>query len=268
MMQSEEVSRQRSQGDELLDRLLSSADAPEATEERILRAASEQVEDFGLRRFTIDDVARRVGVSRVTIYRYFPKKNRLIEALVLWEMRRFLEAVEEAIAGCQTLEERLVEGFVFGLSYLRRHRLLRRLLRTEPELILPALTTDADRVLAAGREFIARFAREEAQRGGLPLDEEEIEAVAELLTRAVLSFIVTPHSVLDLETPEGIRRFAEHYLAATLRGILALRDAGGDPGGRSELATRPQRPTSHPDRERQRSTGHSSALDQRHRKEP
>lgn len=213
--------------EELVDQLLDAPGNAETTEERILQAAAEQVEDFGLRRFTIDDVARRVGVSRVTVYRYFPKKNRLIEALVLHEMRRFLRAVEEATRSCATLEERLVEGFVFGLLYLRQHRLLRRLLRSEPELILPALTTEGERVLAAGREFIARFAREEAAAGRLPLDEEEIQAVSELLTRAVLSFVVTPHSVLDLETPQGIRHFAEHYLAATLRGILALRDSRG-----------------------------------------
>lgn len=187
--------------------------------ERILDAAVAQAEDFGLRRFTIDDVARRVGVSRVTVYRYFPKKERLIEAVLLRELRRFLANVEAAVAPYETLEERLVEGFVFALSSLREHRLLNRIMRTEPELLLPHLTVDAGPVIAAGREFIARYSRTEAQAGGLQLGEEDIQGTAELLARSVLSFVLTPDSVLGMRTPEEIRRFAEHYLVPVLQAV-------------------------------------------------
>lgn len=187
--------------------------------ERILDAAVAQAEDFGLRRFTIDDVARRVGVSRVTVYRYFPKKERLIEAVLLRELRRFLADVEAAVAPYETLEERLVEGFVFALSSLREHRLLNRIMRTEPELLLPHLTVDAGPVIAAGREFIARYSRTEAQAGGLQLGEEDIQGTAELLARSVLSFVLTPDSVLGMRSPEEIRRFAEHYLVPVLRAV-------------------------------------------------
>jgi AcrR family transcriptional regulator len=198
------------------------AAAPE-TSERILAAATEQVEHFGLRRFTLDDVARRLGVSRVTIYRYFPKRDSLVEAVLLREMHRFLCAVDAAVKPCETLEDKLVEGFVFALSYLHGHRLLSRLLRTEPELILPALTLRADRVLAAGREFIADFALREAERGALSLNETEIEATSELLARAVLSFVLTPDSVLGMRTDAEVRAFAEHYLAPILRTLSAVR---------------------------------------------
>lgn len=209
--------------DSLLDRIMSQAEAPpDEARGRILAGAIQQVEDFGLRRFTVDEVARRVGLSRVTIYRHFPKKDRLLEAVLLFELRRFLRAIDDAVEPYETLEERLVEGFVFGLTYLHEHRLLNRLLRTEPELILPALTVNASSVLAAGREFISGFARREAAHGGLPLTEEEIEAVSELLARAVLSFVLTPDSVLGLRTHAEIRRFAEHYLAPTLHALAEL----------------------------------------------
>jgi AcrR family transcriptional regulator len=204
----------------LLDRILTTGDAPgDAGRERILTAARQQVEDFGVRRFTVDDVARRVGVSRVTIYRHFPKKDRLIEAILMYELNRFLRAIEEAVEPYETLEEKLVEGFVFALTFLRRHRLLNRLLRTEPELILPALTVNADAVLAAGRDFIAGFARTGAQSGDLALTDEEIAGISELLARAVLSFLVTPASTFGMKTPAEIRSFAEHYLAPTLRAL-------------------------------------------------
>lgn len=209
--------------DPLLSRILEAGDHPaDESRDRILDAATEQVEDFGLRRFTIDDVARRARLSRVTIYRHFPKKDRLVEAVLLHELNKFLRAVNEAVEPYETLEERLVEGFVFALRFLRRHRLLNRLLRTEPELILPALTVRADSILAAARAFIAGFARDEAREGGLPLTEEEIDAVSELLARAVMSFVLTPSSVLGLRSEDEIRRFAEHYLAPTLFTLRTL----------------------------------------------
>jgi AcrR family transcriptional regulator len=191
----------------------------EGTSERILDEAVRQAEEFGVRRLTIGDVAERVGVSRVTVYKYFPGKDRLVEAVLLREMRRFLRDVDAAVAPYDTLEDRLVEGFVFALGWLRRHRLLNRLLRTDPELIVPNLTVGAGPVLAAGREFIAGFARREADEGRLPLAEDEIEAVSELLARAVLSFVLTPDSVVGMRTQAEIRSFAEHYLAPTLQAL-------------------------------------------------
>ena len=193
----------------------------EATSERILDAAASQAEELGVRRLTIGDVAQRVGVSRVTVYKYFPGKDQLVEAVLLREMRRFLRDVDAAVAPYETLEERLVEGFVFALGWLRRHRILNRLLRTDPELIVPNLTVGAGPVLAAGREFIAGFARREAEEGRLPLAEDQIEGVSELLARAVLSFLLTPDSVIGMRTQADIRRFAERYLAPTLQALAA-----------------------------------------------
>ena len=212
--------------DPLLARILREGDPPVGglgTGERILDAAAEQVEHFGVRRFTLDDVARRLGISRVTIYRYFPKRDALVEAVVLRELHRFLRAIDTAVEPCETLEERLVEGVVFALSYLRGHRLLNRVLQTEPELILPALTVRADRVLAAGREFIARSAIREAERSGLRRREEEIEGFSELLARAVLSFVLTPNSALGMRTDAEVREFAERYLAPILQTLSAPR---------------------------------------------
>ena len=202
------------------------ASVAQATSERILDEAVRQAEELGVRRLTIGDVAQRVGLSRVTVYKYFPGKDQLVQAVLQREMRRFLRDVDAAVAPYDTLEERLVEGFVFALGWLRKHRLLNRLLRTDPELIVPNLTVGAGPVLAAGREFIAGFARREADQGHLPLTDDQIEGVSELLARAVLSFLLTPESVLGLRTQAETRRFAESYLAPTLAALTAGPPAG------------------------------------------
>lgn len=204
--------------DTLLQQILSGGDVPEdEAGKRILVGTIGQIEDFGVRRFTVDDLARRLGISRVTIYRRFEKKSRLLQAALLNELRRVLREIEASIEGCETLEERLIEGFVSTLLILREHRLLNRLLRTEPELILPLLTVGGAPVLTASREFIAGFARREAEHGGAVFDAKQLEVLSELLARFVLSFVLTPQSVVSLETPEEARRFAKGYLTPALR---------------------------------------------------
>ena len=46
--------------------------------ERMLRAALEVVLEIGVPGFTIDEVARRSGVAKTTIYRHFDSRNDLL----------------------------------------------------------------------------------------------------------------------------------------------------------------------------------------------
>lgn len=192
--------------------------------DQVLEAALRQFEDFGMRRTTMEDVARRVGASRMTIYRRFPSKDALVEAVIAREFERFLEALDAAVAGFPGTDERLVEGFSFTLDYVRGHVLLGRLLATEPESILPHLTTDGGQLVAAGRDFLKERLGREVEEGNLaPLD---VEVVGELLTRLVLSFLLTPETAARIETPEEARRFARRYLTPALR-VASEPDAAG-----------------------------------------
>ncbi|UJA21665.1 TetR/AcrR family transcriptional regulator [Thermoleophilia bacterium SCSIO 60948] len=185
------------------------------TAERILEGALALLEDFGLRRTTVEDVARRVRMSRVTIYRRFAGKDALVRAVLLRELRRFFAAIDERVAGIDATEDRLVEGFAFALQFLHDHTLLNRFLRTEPDLLLPYLTVDAGPVLDAARQFLAERLEQEIDEGRLaPLD---VQVAGELLARLVLSFFLTSHSVVPLAKPDEARRFARVYLAPALR---------------------------------------------------
>lgn len=200
----------------LLRRALSPAGGTEIddTAERILAGALAQFEDFGVRRTTMEDVARRVGMSRVTIYRRFSNKDALVEAVLLRECARFFVALDAAVAELPTTDERLVEGFAFTLDFLRTHVLLGRLLATEPASLLPHLTLDAGPIVRAAREFLAdRLGREVAEGRLEPLD---VEVAGELLVRLVLSFLLTPESIVRLDSPRAAHDFARRHLAPSL----------------------------------------------------
>ncbi|HVS29076.1 MAG TPA: TetR family transcriptional regulator [Solirubrobacteraceae bacterium] len=197
----------------LLDRVLEPGAAADddPTTESILDAALEQFELFGLRRSTVDDVARRSGVARVTIYRRFGQKDRLIEAVMLRELRRFLAELDAAVTPLESVEQRMVEGFVVTLRFARRHSLVARLLTAEPETLLPYLTLRGGPLLAIARGFLAERIRQAQDEGDVgDLDPEQ---AAEVVVRLMLSFILTPESCVPLNDVRQMRAFARRYVA-------------------------------------------------------
>ncbi|MEU7892589.1 TetR family transcriptional regulator [Nonomuraea sp. NPDC049152] len=185
--------------------LLRDDDGSDSANERILDAAYERFLAFGVRRTTVDDVARQAGLARITVYRRFARKNDLVHGVMLRELRRFLRDFERAVAPLPTAAEQVVEGFAVTLRVVRGHSLLARLLVTEPETILPHLTTGAAPYLAVAREFVAAH-----------LDSPDAEAIAEMFVRVSLSFLLTPSSAIPLETDDQARAFARRHLVPFL----------------------------------------------------
>ncbi|CRZ17114.1 TetR/AcrR family transcriptional regulator [Mycolicibacterium neworleansense] len=193
---------------------------PDPISTRILSATLEQAELVGIRRTTMEDVARRSGVGRATLYRRFPTKDALIDALVLSEARRYLEGSAAARAHAENLEDRLVYGTVFTVTFLRDHALLKKLLRTEPETILPSLTVDAGAIIDFATDYSAGQLRTDlyGDNETTPAQERHIRTVAELHTRLTLSFIVTPHTGIKLASLEDTRDYVRSYLLPMVTG--------------------------------------------------
>src|SRR5688572_33032511 len=95
----------------------------------------------------MEDVAREADLSRQSVYRYFDSKDALVTALVYREEEAFLRGVREAYARHEDLEDAIREAVTFCFALSRSHPLLDRLLATEPEMLLPYLTTRAGGVL-------------------------------------------------------------------------------------------------------------------------
>jgi AcrR family transcriptional regulator len=181
--------------------------------ESIVDAALQEFLAYGLRRTTVDTVARRAGVSRATLYRRFRDKDALVQAVLVRECRRFFGSIAAAVAGVSTVEERLVEGFAVGVRYARADPLLNRLLASDAEALLPYLTTNGALVVAAARDFLVR-------QGGSaePGNDRTPAGVAELFVRLAISFTLMPDSAIPLDTDEEVRAFARAYLAPLMSG--------------------------------------------------
>lgn len=110
-------------------------------DEALLDATQACVLAVGVRRTTMTDVARRAGVSRMTLYRRYADVTSLIQALMTREFTAIIGEVNAEAAGLPTARQQLVAAAVAGVDRLTRHPLFLRIVDVDPELLLPYLTT-------------------------------------------------------------------------------------------------------------------------------
>jgi AcrR family transcriptional regulator len=188
----------------------------DATSRRILDAALDAAAASGIRHLTLDDVARRAGVGRVTVYRRFGDREGLIEALGVREARRCIEILDKATPPDEPIEEQVADGFVAGLRLIRDHPLLSRLVTHEPAGLLDALTNPRTALFPLARAYVAgRLAL--AQPAGARSD-LDLEQVAEAFLRITVSFALIEDTVLPLDDEDAAREAARRLIAPIVVG--------------------------------------------------
>ena len=106
-------------------------------DDALLDAARECLLDVGFRRTTLTDVARRAGVSRMTLYRRFADMRSMVSDLMTREFGALFAKATASTADAGTERDRLVTGAVAGIRELWADPLLARLLDLDPDLLLP-----------------------------------------------------------------------------------------------------------------------------------
>lgn len=186
------------------------------TRQRIVEAAIDAAGKVGLRRLTMDDVARSGKLARVTLYKHFPGKQEVLEAAMLFELRRLLAQVESVLHAQDDPEDSLVEGFVTAIRLLREHPVIAHLLRTEPEALMPHLIGPS-----AITEAAQRWASE--QVSALAPDELALspDRAGELLMRIVHSVAFLPSRTYATDDDEQLRQMARDWLLPPMLGLAS-----------------------------------------------
>jgi TetR/AcrR family transcriptional repressor of uid operon len=185
------------------------------TSERILDAALALSAASGVRNLTMDDVARRAGVGRMTVYRRFASKPALVDALTVREARRCLSRIAVAIEPAAPADERLATLFTVTLAVIREHPMLERLARFEPEALLSELTRDDSAAFRLVRDFLVGLVREGQAAGEVGAGDPEV--LAELALRLGASFVLIPDSVLPLDNEAATRELVRTLIGPLLR---------------------------------------------------
>ena len=84
---------------------------PDAAAEAILDAALVEFDRHGIRRVSLEDVARRAGVSRTTIYRRFANREELVAAVMDRENARLFADIADELNEARPQSNYYVEAF-------------------------------------------------------------------------------------------------------------------------------------------------------------
>jgi AcrR family transcriptional regulator len=188
---------------------------PDRTGVAILDAALRVLVDFGVKRATVELVAKYAGVSHMTVYRRWPAKNALLLTAVMTEFQRLFTDVYDEARELDSFDDKVVSGFTGILWCIRSHPLMARELATEPEVVLPYLTTASgpamDMAIAFGAENLRRAAKAEGLVITDPL------ALAEVLVRLAHSLLLAPHPEPNLQSKADVADYARRYILPLTR---------------------------------------------------
>jgi AcrR family transcriptional regulator len=169
-----------------------------------LDAARACILDVGWRRTTLTEVARRAGVSRMTIYRTWPDMAAVLGDLMTREWGEVVAtavvAADGSLVDDATVADHLVAIVVATTRALRDNELFVRIVELDPELLLPYLLTRRGRSQQAIIELTAQRIEEgQAEgsiRGGDPV------TMARALLLAAHGFVLSGHTMIDDDVTE------------------------------------------------------------------
>jgi AcrR family transcriptional regulator len=195
-----------------------------ATDAAILEAALEQFSLTGIRRTSTDDVARRAGVNRATLYRRFGSREQLLGAAYLHEAGRVLEELSRRVPEVPEdpdaefdPADNVVTMFTEAVALMRGHALLRRMVEVDRDLIVHGMTVGAADVLGFAADELAHRVRELHRWRGTepPADPRDI---GHTVARLIHSLVLTPGGGPDLDSPAGARRYAATIVVPLVLG--------------------------------------------------
>ncbi len=159
----------------------------------------------------ISDVARELGVTRQTVYRYFRSSDDLLAATALSAAAPFLGRVRRHLEGITDPGDAVVEGVAFTLEQLPNEPYVGLLV--QPDQVRTHghdVTSQPARSLA--RSFVDGFGVDWAAHG---LRADDLDELAEHLLRLIQSFVIDPGD--PPRSGEDLRRYLRRWVAPAVR---------------------------------------------------
>jgi len=155
--------------------------------ERILDAADTIIDERGSA-LRIADVARALGVTRQTVYRYFPGTQALLVASAMRSADGFLDRMAAHLKGVTDPVVTITEGMAFAIEELASDNQVEFVLSRRHRGGLKASIV-SDTALAFGRSMLHRYDIDWAQYG---FDEAGLDELNEFCLRVLHSFLADP----------------------------------------------------------------------------
>lgn len=164
--------------------LIDKQEALNETQQKILDAAILCVQQWGVEKTSLNDIAKMAGVTRPTVYSYFPNRNDVIRTALLQSGHKFAEKIRTQMNRFNTTEERFIETIVYAIEELPKEPYLTVITQTE---LSSYVNQDALSDEEGQKICLALF--QEIFKNQHITDDELIE-ITEITTRLALSLLM------------------------------------------------------------------------------
>jgi AcrR family transcriptional regulator len=171
-------------------------------------------ERFGLRRTTIDDVAKEAKVSRSTVYRYFDGRGDLIVAALMRESDAVHERVKTLMRAPGPFPERVVKATLKSIDAIKSGKYLPIMLTPEGAILTSRAVTASSAFYEASRDTMRPFF-EEAQASGEIRKDITLDDFLEWSLRIIFSFAMFD-SPTQRDPKKSVRRLIETFLVPSI----------------------------------------------------
>jgi AcrR family transcriptional regulator len=189
-----------------------SGSAPATDDEavaRILDAASKAVDERGSD-VSIADVARTLGVTRQTVYRYFASTEALLVAAAVHAADDFLDRLAEHLRGLTDPVDAVTEAIATALEWLPKDKHIGLLIAPgRADEHTASVTSDV--ALQFANAVLRRF---DVDWGALGFTDDGLDELAEHLLRIIQSFILDPGR--PPRTGEALREYLRRWVGSAV----------------------------------------------------
>ncbi len=188
---------------------------PPHTEEearlRIIAATTTCVEKYGSARTTVSEVATELGVTRQTVYRYYPSHADLLGAVAQAGLDDFTERMVKHLSGFATPADVAIESIVFAVQAIPREPSIGLLFQIG-ETDVFSRDVISSLAFSIGADILRRIP---VDWSGIGVKDDELEGLAEMLMRLFASFLQYPAD--PPQSADDIRALAGRWLGPALR---------------------------------------------------
>lgn len=178
--------------------------------DRILAAAGKAIDERGAD-LSIADVARTLGVTRQTVYRYFPSTDALLVEAAVHAASGFLDRLADHVRGVTEPVEAVTEAIATALEWLPKDKHI-GLLVTPGRADAHSESVTSDVALQFANNMVRRF---DVDWTALGYTDEELDELAEYLLRIIQSFVIDPGR--PPRTGEALRGFLRRWVGAAVQ---------------------------------------------------
>ena len=143
----------------------------------ILRAAVEIFSRFGFKKATLEEIAKRAGLAKPSIYHYFQSKEELASAVVSYESRALLSMMRSAIEGADSAEEKIKAFVRARYEYLQAKKNLLTVTQDVFHEVWPLVVEERDRYFEAELGLLTEIMKEGIEAGELEIEDQELFSV-------------------------------------------------------------------------------------------